>query len=286
MKRINFLPRAALAAILSASAGLAHAGAAPDAGDYTALPAGTNLSLLYLQNLRADDVYAHGDKQPLPRDLDLNVKLGLFRQVMFTKLGDYTIDPQIIIPYARQSDALSGKSPSGIGDVLFGATLWTIADLPGGEHLGYSVFITAPTGSERDQGFAISDNRWAADLQVGYIKRFAPRWSIDLIGSAEFFQDRRDTHAEKDAVLKAYAHLRYHLNDSSHLAASLRYTGGGREKLAGTEISGRKRDSNATLTWASFLSKQVQLQLQYSRDLHVENGARLDTFALRALYAY
>lgn len=282
MKRTNRL----LCAALAACTGLAHAGAAPDAGDYTALPAGTKLSLLYLQNLRADDVYAQGNKQPLPRDLDLNVKLGLFRQVMFTKLGDYTVDPQIIIPYAKQSDALSGTSPSGIGDVIFGGTLWTIADLPGGEHLGYSVFVTAPTGADKDQGFAISDNRWSADFQVGYIKRLAPSWSLDLIGSSEFFQDRRDTKSQKDAVVKLYGHLRYHVSDATHLAASLRYTAGGREKLDSTVINGRKQDTNASLTWASFLSKQVQLQLQYSRDLHVENGPRLDTVALRALYAY
>ena len=276
----------ALAGMALACAGLAHAGPSPDAGDYTALPAGTNLSLLYLQDIRADRVYADGSRQALPRDLDLNVRLGLLRQVWFTTLGGYTIDPQIVIPFARQSDALSGREPSGIGDVIFGGTLWTIADLAGGEHLGWSLFMTAPTGAKRDQGFAVSDNRWAADFQVGYIRRLAPNWSLDLVGSAEFYQDRRDTRSDKDPLGRAFVHLRYHLNDSSHLAASLKWSAGGEEKLGAAVVNGRKRDTNATLTWASFVTKQVQLQVQASRDLRVENGPRMDTLALRALYAW
>ena len=278
--------RCTLAAASFACASLAHAGAAPDPGDYTALPAGTALSVLYLREIRGDEAYVLGRRQALPRDLDLNLTLGLLRQVWFTNLGGYTIDPQVIVPFARQSDALSGRKPSGVGDVVFGATLWNIADLTGGEHLGYSVFVTAPTGARRDEAFAISDNRWSADLQVGYIRRVAPHWSVDLIGSAEVFQDRRDTGAAKDPVSRLYAHLRYHLNDACHVAASLRYTEGGREKLGATLAGGRKDDINSTLTWAGFLTKQVQLQAQYSRDLRVENGPRLNTLAFRALYVY
>ena len=276
----------ACAAALMACATVAQAGTSPDAGDYTALPAGTNLSLLYLQNLQADQVYAGGKRAPLPADLDLNINLGLYRQVHFMKLGGYTIDPQFVIPFARQTNGLTGATASGIGDVIVGGTLWTIADLPGGEHLGYSVFITAPTGSDKDKGFAISDNRWSADLQVGYIKKLAPQWSLDLIGQAEFFQDRRDTGAKKDALLRGFVHLRHHLSDTTHLAASLRYAGGARESLGGSTLSGSKRDTNATLTWASFLTKQWQLQAQFSQDLHVENGPKLRTWVVRGLYAY
>lgn len=264
----------------------ARAATTPDAGDYTALPAGTDLTLLYAQNLRADDVYAGGDKARLPADLDLDIKLGLFRHVHFMKLGAYTIDPQIVIPFARQTNGLTGAKSSGIGDIIFGGTLWTIADLPGGEHLGYSLFVTAPTGSDKDKGFAISDNRWAADFQVGYIKKLAPDWSLDVIGQAELFQDRRDSGAKKDALLRGLVHLRRHFGDSTHVAASLRYAAGAKESLHGATLAGRKADTNLTLTWASFLTRQVQLQAQVSRDLKVENGPKLNTVIVRALYAY
>jgi len=51
-------------------------------------------------------------------------------------------------------------------------------------------------------------------------------------------------------------------------------------------LAGSKRDTNATLTLASFLTRQWQLQAQYSQDLQVENGPKFDTLALRLLYAY
>lgn len=287
MKTSNFLARFGCAACLIAgAAGTAQAATAPDAGDYTALPAGTNLSLVYLQNLHADDVYANGRKVALGADLDLNLDLGLYRQVHFMKLGGYTIDPQFVIPFARQKIGLSGEKTSGIGDIIFGGTLWSIADLPGGEHLGYSLFLTAPTGADKDKGFAISDNRWAADLQVGYIKRLAPDWSVDLIGQAEFYQDRRDTGSEKDPMLRAFAHLRYHVSPATHVAASLRYATGAKETLNGSILGSRKNDTNLTLTWASFLSKQVQLQAQFSQDLHVDSGPKLRTLVLRGLLVY
>jgi hypothetical protein len=264
----------------------AYAGTAPDAGDYTALPQGTMLSLLYVQDLRADHVYAGGSRVALPRELDFNLQLGLLRQVYFTKLGGYTIDPQIVVPFARQRSALAGARPSGIGDVIFGGTVWTIADLAGGEHLGYSLFVTAPTGTDKDQGFAISDNRWAADLQVGYIRRIAPRWTVDLVGQTELYQDRRDTGSVKDPMLRLFGHLRYHVSDATHVAVSARYTAGAREKLGESILSGRKHDTNIMLTLASFVTRQVQLQAQYSRDVRVDNGPRLDTVIVRALYAY
>jgi sulfur transfer complex TusBCD TusB component (DsrH family) len=127
----------------------------------------------------------------------------------------------------------------------------------------------------------------AADLMAtGYIRRLAPRWSIDLIGQAEFYRDRRETGSSKDPMVRAYGHLRYHLGDASHLALSLRYTAGAREKLGAAELAGRKDDTNGTLTFASFVSPQLQLQAQVSRDLHVENGPKLTTIALQGLYAY
>ena len=286
MKSWNTLIRIVGGAVLAASVSSAHAAATPDPGDYTALPAGTDLTMLYGQHLHGDQLYANGNKVALPAELDLNLNLGLYRQVHFMKLGGYTIDPQFIIPFARQTTGFSGARSSGIGDIIVGGTLWTIADLPGGEHLGYSVFLTAPTGAAKTQGFAISDNRWAADLQVGYIKTFLPKWTVDLIGQAEFYQDRRDTGSSKDPLVRAFVHVRYHLGDASHLAASLRYATGAKEALNGSILASSKRDSNIGLTWASFLTKQVQVQAQYSQDLHVESGPRLKTLALRALYAY
>ena len=44
-----------------------------DAGDYTALPAGTNLGVVYYQYATADSLYSDGDKAPINAGLDSQV---------------------------------------------------------------------------------------------------------------------------------------------------------------------------------------------------------------------
>lgn len=273
----------ALAATL-AFAGTAHAATAPDPGDYTGLPAGTDLLLMYGYHATADDVYANGQK--VVDNLGLKLDLGLLRYVHFTKWGDYLVDPQIVVPFARQKVSLGGSRNSGIGDVIFGGTLWTIADLPGGEHLGWSVFVTAPTGADKNQGFAVSDNRWKLELAAGYIRRLAPRWSVDLIPQLEFYQDDRSTDVKREPMLRGFAHLRYHVSDATHLAVSYRHTWGAKEKSAGATVKTAMDDGTLLLTGASSLNKQWRLQLQYAHDMQVENGPKTRTIGAQLLYAY
>lgn len=278
------LRRAALTLTGLMTAAAAHADVRPDPGDYTGLPAGTNLLLAYAQFPRADKVYANGNK--VVDNLDLSINAGILRYVHFMKLGDYIIDPQIILPFGSQKIGLSDSKTSGIGDLIFGGTLWTIADLARGEHLGWSVFFTAPTGGDKNQGFALSNNRWATDLQVGYIRKLSNNWTIDLIGETEFYQDQRDTKSQKDPLLQAHGHLRYHLSDATYLAATYRHAWGAKETLNGAEIAGAKNNGTAMLTWASFVDKQWQVQLQYVRDLKVEEGPKVSGLQARLLYVY
>ncbi|WP_374486469.1 transporter [Zoogloea sp.] len=282
----RFALRLCAASLLAAglSASPAFADVRPDPGDYTGLPAGTNLLLAYAQFPRGDKVYSKGNK--VVDNLDLSVNAGILRYVRYMKLGDYIIDPQIIVPFGSQKIGLSDSKTSGLGDVIFGATLWTLADLAKGEHLGWSVFFTAPTGGDKNQGFALSNNRWATDLQVGYIRKLSDKWTLDLIGETEFYQDQRDTKAQKDPLLQAHGHLRYHLSDATYVAATYRHAWGAKEKLDGVELAGAKNNGTAMLTWASFIDKQWQVQLQYAQDLKVEEGPKTSALQARVLYVY
>lgn len=262
----------------------ANADVRPDPGDYTGLPAGTNLLLGYAQFPRADSVYSKGNK--VVSNLDLSLDVGILRYVHFTKLGDYIIDPQIIVPFGRQEIGLTGTKTSGIGDIIFGGTLWTIADLQKGEHLGWSVFVTAPTGGDKDQGYALSNNRWAIDLQAGYIRKLSERWTLDAIAETEFYQNQRTTDAQKDPLLQVYGHLRYHLSDATHLAITYRHAWGAKETLGGTTLANEKNNGTAMLTWASFLDKQWQVQLQYAQDVTVHEGPKVGGLQARLLYAF
>ncbi len=61
---------------------------------------------------------------------------------------DDPISASLIIGFLLHlSDILIGKRISGFGNLIFGGTLWTIADLACGEHLGYLLFLTAQSPS-------------------------------------------------------------------------------------------------------------------------------------------
>jgi len=269
---------------LASAVGAAHADVRPDPGDYTGLPAGTDLFVTYAQLPRADDVYVKGNK--VVSNLDLSLNVGILRYVHFTKLGDFIIDPQVILPFGSQKVGLTDTKTRGVGDVIFGGTLWTTADLAKGEHLGWSLFMTAPIGADKDKGFALSNNRWATDLQVGYIRKLSDKWTIDAIAETEFYQDQRTTHAKKDPLLQAHGHLRYFFSDATYLAGTYRHAWGAKETLNGTEIAGAKNNGTAMLTWASFVTKQWQVQLQYAQDVKVEEGPKINGVQARLLYVY
>lgn len=276
------LTTVALASLITAS--LAQAAAAPDPGDYTGLPAGTDLALVYAQRLRADEVYSKGQK--VVNNLGLGINVGLFRYVHFTKLGDYIIDPQIIVPFGSQRVDLLNSKTSGIGDILVGGTLWTVADLKNSEHLGFTAFVTLPTGNDKNQGYALSNNRYALDLQAGWIHKLSDNWTMDLIGQTEFYGKQRDTDLKKDPLLRAYAHFRYGLTPGSHVAVSLRQSWGAKESINGVTQTTRQNDTNIGFTYANFVTKQVQLQFQYFRDTKVENGPKVSQLNARVLYLY
>jgi hypothetical protein len=71
-----------------------------DAGDYTALPAGTNLGLAYYQHATRDRLYSQGNRLPINPGLDSDV--GILRGVHFMELGGYVIDPQFCCRWSAE----------------------------------------------------------------------------------------------------------------------------------------------------------------------------------------
>lgn len=262
----------------------AAAGINADPGDYTGLPGGTDIALLYYQHLAADDVYVKGKK--VVDNLDLKLDVGVLRMIHFVEIGGWVIDPQFILPFGKQRVGLTDQEVSGIGDLQFGATFWPLHDLKNNHHFGVTTFFTAPTGAHKGDGFALSNNRWAFDVQAGYIRNIAPKWTLELLGQVEFYQDQRDTHAKKDPLYQADAILRYNFSDATYVAATYRHAWGAKETLNGATLADRANNGTAVLTWASFLSKQWQLQLQYRQDLHIENGPKVGGPQARLLYLF
>src|SRR5690606_13658212 len=99
--------------LLCMSSSLFAAGVSSDPGDYKALPAGTNLAVAYYQHLTADNVYTNDKK--VVNDLGLTLDIGMLRYVKFIELGGLLINPQIVLPLAKQRNTLESSDSSGIG---------------------------------------------------------------------------------------------------------------------------------------------------------------------------
>jgi len=284
MKALNTLT---LSTLLASLAPLALADVKPDPGDYTALPQGTDVVVLYQQNPRGDKVYSGGKK--VADNLDLDLTVGVLRLIHFTEFFNtgLTWDPQIVIPFGYQKTGATDSKHSGLGDITFGGTVWTIADLAKNEHLGWSVFVTAPTGSEKNQGFALSSNRWALDFQVGYIKGLTDKITWDVIAETEFYDEQRSTDAKKDPLLQLHNHLRYNFTPDTYAAVSYRHNWGARETLDHETLATSRSNGTLGFTVATMLGKQVQVMGQLMHDTSVREGVKIDnSLQFRLAYFY
>ena len=276
-----------LSALFAGLAPLAQADVKPDPGDYTALPKGTDVVVLYQQNPRGDKVYSGGKK--VADNLDLDMTVGVLRLIHFTEFFNtgLTWDPQIVIPFGYQKTGATDSKNSGLGDITFGGTVWTIADLAKNEHLGWSVFVTAPTGGEKNQGFALSSNRWALDFQVGYIKGLTDKITWDVIAETEFYDEQRSTAAKKDPLLQLHNHLRYNFTPDTYAAISYRHNWGARETLDHETLATSRSNGTLGFTVATMLSKQVQVMGQLMHDTSVREGVKIDnSLQFRLAYFY
>lgn len=100
-------------ALFSISSSIFAAGVSADPGDYKALPAGTNLAVAYYQHLTADDVYSNNNK--VVDDLGLTLDLGMLRYVRYMEIGGLLMDPQIVLPFAKQQNSLDGTETVELG---------------------------------------------------------------------------------------------------------------------------------------------------------------------------
>lgn len=267
----------ALAAMALCSAFNAHA-VDIDAGDYTALPPGTTLGMVYYQHATRDRLYANGDQAPIRPKLTSDIAIA--RGVHFMKLGDYVIDPQFLLPFGRLSasrDIAAMGRNSGVGDLMLAATLWLTK--PGdSEHFGITPFLWLPTGQyDRNDALSLGENRWKAALQAGWIKPLGKSVTMDLAADVTVF-GKNDDFGATSATLRQKAQfqfqglLRYHLSPTSDLRLGLSHLTGGETKVNGVAQSDRQSTTKVSFGGAVFVTPQTQLLATIGRDLQVRQG--------------
>jgi hypothetical protein len=257
---------------------------ATDPGDYTPLPVGVNLGLLYGQYATRDTAYADGDK--VPADAGLDTTIGLARFVHFMDIGGVIVDPQIIVPFGKvdlkePSGPLQPTSESGVGDPIVGATAWVINNPDDQEWVGLSAFVSVPVGQydENKGPVNVGENRWKGIFQAGYVKHLNNNVALDLLAEYSVYGDNDDFlgfKREQEDAQSLQAHLRYLLSKKSHVALSYCHSFGGETTVGGLDQDDRVNTNRWLATYATFIDPTVQLQVQAGQDLDVKNGLKED----------
>lgn len=278
----SFALSAAVGAGLTLAAPSAHA-VDVDAGDYTALPAGTNLFLAYAQFASRDGVYAGGDEVVPGAELDSQV--GILRGVHFMQLGKFIVDPQFLLPFGKldaggTTSALGDTS--GIGDLILAATVWLVNDPDNKRYFGITPFLYLPTGSyDNNRALNLGENRWKFALQGGYIQGLGDKFSLDLIGDVTLYGKNDDFSAngvdmKQDASFQFQSFLRYHVTPTFDLRTGWSRTWGGETEVDGIDQGDRTQISKWQFGASWFVTPSVQLMANYGRDASVRNGFKED----------
>lgn len=276
---------ALLAASLIAATlpGAAHA-VAVDPGDYTYLPPGTGLALLYYQHASGKSLYSGGHK--VSGNADLDVDVGIARGVKYVDVGGVTVAPQFLLPFGqvRPGGDLGGLDvANGMGDLILASTIFLLKDDPGRRSFGITPWLWLPTGKYDPQRALnpFGENRWKFALQGAAVVPLGDKFTLDLVGDMQWFGD--NTHFGPDRrtlsqrpMWEAQAHLRYHVAPTTSLYLTLSQLAGGETEVDGARQNDRQRRTRALVGAGHFFAPGWQLLGSAGRDLTVENGVRED----------
>jgi hypothetical protein len=249
-----------------------------DAGDYTALPPGTNIGLIYFQHATRDALYADGDKVAINPKLTSDI--GVLRGIHYTEIGGYIVDPQFLLPFGTlegDDDISSLGSNSGVADLILAATVW-LNKADSKTHFGITPFLYVPIGQyDRNDPLSLGENRWKFALQVGYITPLSEKVTLDLIGDVTFHGENSEfgpssVTMKQDPRFQLQGFLRYHLSPATDLRFCLAYSGGGETEVQGVSQDDRISTSKFNLGVAHFVGAKTQLLATYGSDISVDNG--------------
>lgn len=271
---------AAVLLFQSLAAGAAEV--ATDPGDYAALPAGTNLAAVYYQHAENNAFYTQGNKAPGPYKLVTDI--GLARFVAYRKIGDYVIDPTLVIPFGKVNlktdfGPLSAGSSSGVGDPLMGSTIWLLNNQEQQKWFGVSGFFTLPIGNyDAAKGpVNLGENRWKGIFQAAYVTALGKHFMLDLTGEYAIYGDNNNYFGmtrKQDATYGLQTHLRYMFSPVTYVGVSFFQDFGGETRLNGVSQNDRLKRNRFLVNFATFVGPRTQLLLEAGQTLDMENGPK------------
>jgi len=231
-------------------------------GDFTILPKGTNLALLYGVQISADQLNIKGARIP---DSRLQATFTLLRYVRYEEIADVPVLVEAILPIGGYHDVRIAGTPqpteNGLGDLILATAAFPVHTK--NTTLGLATYLYLPTGAYDPAKISFGTHSYNITPQVGLIQKLGARLLLDVTADVAFTTSHVDGgvrfSVEPSYQLQIY--LRRALSPTTSLA--LGYSGhfGGRQRLDGVD-SGLKSNSHQVRAFAGkFVTKTLQVQL-------------------------
>lgn len=236
MKLKNFLATAAVAIGLAATSAEAI-----DVGpaDYTIVPSGTMVSMLYWQHLSSDELRLNGGKVPGSK---LKGDVGVARGLYYFNLGSLPAAVQVVTPFATLDADIGGakqNTSDGLGDTTVGLTVWPVqpSNPETGTTLGVSMFATLPTGSYDTGKLGISEGTTSFTPQVGLIQGLGGGFYLDAAFDVSIALDHKEGGVtyKREPIWQLQAMLRKQFNPTTSLAIGYSGLRGGDQSIGGVK---------------------------------------------------
>jgi len=265
-----------------------------DAGDYTPLPSGTNLGLLYLQNAERKELYNDGEK--ISRNSRLTSYVSIIRGVHYTELGGKMVNVQFLLPFANLNSkkdlAYLGNS-KGVGDPIIASTLWLNDRVTDPHIYGITQYLFIPIGKySSNRNLNIGENRWKYTLQGGYIGKINDKLFLDFTADVTFFGENDDLTSKKltlnqENLYQAQTYFRYKPSNISELYIGYSRLWSGETKIERIRQNDKSNQQKLMVGGSKFISSNTQIMASFGRDIKVNNGLKEDArINLRLLHLF
>ncbi|ACK52324.1 putative signal peptide [Methylocella silvestris BL2] len=267
-----------------------------DADDYSAgaLPAGTNLALLYGQFVNRDAAYSASQRVG---NGTLDSEVGILRYAHFVEIGPFIADPQFLLPFGHLQgigDLGSLGQTTGVGDLILASTIWLYNKPESNLFFGITPVLYVPIGTyNSNNALNLGENRWKGALQAGWVMPvFVKELVLQLVGDVTFYGNNtsfggRAQTLQQLPLVSLQSWLKYAVTPDFDLRMGATYYAGGQTKVNSTVNSDSLSTVNFKVGFAWNFAPSWNIMAVYGRDISVDNGLReANRVNLRLLKAF
>lgn len=249
-------------------------------GDYAAQPEGVSVITAYLYDREFDSLYSGGRRVAEGK---MQSSIAAMRLARYYRLGDYTVAPVVVLPYASTHVAgglhrALDDGSNGYFDVRLGGTIWLVNQPH--DYLGLTLVTFVPTGTYTStRTINAGENRWKTTLGLGRIYGFDERWTLDVMpelawyGANESYLGNRRLEQQPSYALTGY--LRYRAQPNTEIFVGGQINEGGETEINGIAQKNVLHSKRAMLGLTYTPSPSMQLTARYAHETSTNNGLHL-----------